>query len=36
MGGIIGSIDVVARELSLFAAAGLLIGGLDDLLVDLL
>lgn len=36
MGGIIAGIDVVARELSLFAAAGLLIGGLDDLLVDLL
>lgn len=35
MDGIIGGIDVVVRELSLFAAAGLLIGGLDDLLVDL-
>lgn len=29
-------IEVVARELLLFAAVGLLIGGLDDLLVDLL
>ncbi|WP_312490674.1 glycosyl transferase family protein [Sphingomonas sp.] len=36
MGGIIAGIDVIARELSLFAAAELLIGGLDDLLVDLL
>ncbi len=27
-------LDVVARELTLFAAVGLLIGGLDDLLVD--
>jgi len=31
-----GVMAVVARELTLFAAAGLLIGGLDDLLVDLL
>lgn len=36
MGGIIGGIDIAARELLLFAGAGLLIGGLDDLLVDLL
>lgn len=28
-------LDVVARELALFAGVGLLIGGLDDLLVDL-
>jgi adsorption protein B len=36
MGGVTGVIEIVARELLLFAAAGLLIGGLDDLLVDLL
>lgn len=36
MGEITAVIEVVARELLLFAAAGLLIGGLDDLLVDLL
>ncbi|MEK9213306.1 glycosyltransferase [Sphingomonas sp. 2378] len=36
MGEITGVVEVVARELLLFAAAGLLIGGLDDLLVDLL
>ncbi|MDZ7282513.1 glycosyl transferase family protein [Sphingomonas sanguinis] len=36
MGGIIEAVDVIARELLLFAGAGLLIGGLDDLLVDLL
>ena len=36
MDGIIAGIDVVTRELLLFAGAGLLIGGLDDLLVDLL
>ncbi len=30
------AIDAVLREVVLFAAAGLLIGGLDDLLVDLL
>ena len=29
-------VDVIARELLLFAAAGLLIGGVDDLLVDIL
>ncbi|MDE0877478.1 MAG: glycosyl transferase family protein [Sphingomonas bacterium] len=29
-------VDVVARETMLFAATGLLIGGLDDILVDLL
>lgn len=33
--GILGGIDEVARELMLFAAVGLLIGGLDDLIVDL-
>jgi adsorption protein B len=31
-----GALPIVARELSLFAAVGLLIGGLDDLLLDLL
>jgi adsorption protein B len=30
------AVDAVARELLLFAAAGLLVGGLDDLLIDLL
>ncbi|MCU6455191.1 glycosyl transferase family protein [Sphingomonas sp. A2-49] len=30
-----GALDVMARETMLFAAAGLLIGGLDDLAVDL-
>ncbi|WP_174286271.1 glycosyl transferase family protein [Sphingomonas bacterium] len=30
------AIDAVLREITLFAAAGLLIGGIDDLLVDLL
>lgn len=33
--GVLGWIDAVACELMLFAAAGLLIGGVDDLLVDL-
>lgn len=32
----IGWVDVVLRELLLFAAVGLLIGGLDDLLIDLI
>lgn len=36
MGTIIAAIDAVARELMLFAAAGFLLGGADDLLVDLL
>ena len=36
MDGAIRAIDVVMQETSLFAAAGLLIGGLDDLLVDIL
>ena len=36
MGEAIRAIDAVMRETSLFAAAGLLIGGLDDLLVDVL
>lgn len=36
MDTIIGGIEVVMRELLLFAAAGLAIGGGDDLLVDLL
>ncbi|WP_343528968.1 glycosyl transferase family protein [Sphingomonas sp.] len=36
MDAIIGGIDGVARELMLFAGAGLLIGGVDDLLVDLI
>ena len=34
--GIIGIVDAVARELMLFAAVGLLAGGLDDLAIDLL
>ena len=34
--GITAAVDAVARELLLFAAAGLLVGGLDDLLIDLL
>jgi len=33
---IIGVIDTLAREAMLFAATGLLIGGIDDLLVDLI
>lgn len=32
--GLLQGMDVVARELALFAGVGLLIGGLDDLLVD--
>lgn len=36
MGTLITAIDAVARELMLFAAAGFLLGGADDLLVDLL
>ena len=36
MGAIQATIDMVLREAMLFAAIGLLIGGLDDLLVDLL
>jgi hypothetical protein len=34
VGMMIAAIDAVARELMLFAAAGFLVGGLDDLLVD--
>lgn len=30
------AVDVIVREVALFAAVGLLIGGLDDLLVDLI
>lgn len=33
--GIAAVIDVTARELMLFAAAGLLLGGIDDLVIDL-
>lgn len=33
--GIVAAIDAVARELTLFAAVGFLIGGVDDLLIDL-
>ncbi len=33
--GLIGSIDLVAREATLFAAIWFLVGGIDDLLVDL-
>ena len=33
--GIIGALDTITREATLFAAVGLLIGGTDDLLVDL-
>ena len=36
MGAVQGAVDAVLREAMLFAAIGLLIGGLDDLLVDLL
>ncbi|MEG3092483.1 glycosyl transferase family protein [Sphingomonas sp. PB1R3] len=36
MDGVIGGIAIVARELLLFAGAGLLLGGIDDLLVDLI
>lgn len=36
MGAVQGTVDAVLREAMLFAAIGLLIGGLDDLLVDLL
>lgn len=32
----IASIDAMARELALFAAIGFLIGGIDDLLIDLI
>ena len=35
MVGVTDVVDVVARELMLFAAAGLMVGGIDDLLVDL-
>ena len=35
MGWVIACIDAITRETMLFAAAGLLIGGIDDLLVDL-
>lgn len=34
MEGVVAAIDAVARELMLFAAAGFLLGGIDDLLVD--
>lgn len=34
MGAMQGAIDVIAREAMLFAAVGLLIGGIDDLLID--
>ncbi len=34
--GSLGLLEIVTRELMLFAAVGLLIGGIDDLLVDLL
>ncbi|WP_294240426.1 glycosyl transferase family protein [uncultured Sphingomonas sp.] len=36
MDGVVTGVDVVARELLLFAGAGLAVGGIDDLLVDLL
>ncbi|GAM01030.1 putative bacteriophage N4 adsorption protein B [Sphingomonas parapaucimobilis NBRC 15100] len=36
MGDMATIVEIVARELLLFAAVGLLIGGVDDLLVDLL
>ena len=36
MDGAIRAIDAVMRETSLFAAAGFLIGGIDDLAVDIL
>lgn len=36
MDGAIRAIDAVMRETTLFAAAGLLVGGLDDLVVDVL
>lgn len=36
MDGAIRAIDAVMRETTMFAAAGLLIGGIDDLLVDFL
>ncbi len=35
MDGAIGAVDVLARELTLFAAIGFFVGGIDDLLVDL-
>lgn len=36
MGGIVlAGLDAVARELTLFAAVGFLVGGIDDLLIDL-
>lgn len=34
--GITAVVDAVARELTLFAAAGLLVGGVDDLVIDLI
>ena len=36
MDGVIGGMDVIARELLLFACVGLLIGGIDDLVIDLI
>ena len=34
--GTIWAIDIVARETMLFAAAGILIGGIDDIAIDLI
>ncbi len=36
MAMLVGTVDALCRELLLFAAVGILIGGLDDLLVDLI
>jgi len=36
MGPLLAALDAVNREVLLFAAAGILLGGLDDLLVDLI
>lgn len=34
--GLIEAIDIVARETLLFAGIGFLVGGIDDLVIDLL
>lgn len=36
MGSVVGAVDVMLREATLFAAVGFAIGGIDDLAVDLL
>jgi len=36
VGTLLAAVDAVGREVMLFAAAGILLGGLDDLAVDLI